>query len=58
MLPGYKAASYRSVADQLEEAGAHYRDETVVVDENLITSRHPGDLPAFNEAIINALATQ
>ena len=31
-------------------------DEEVVVDGNLITSRKPDDIPAFNEALIDALA--
>ena len=44
-----------SVAEEIQEAGGEYQDETVVVDENLITSRGPGDLSAFNEAILSAL---
>ncbi|MFP3904285.1 MAG: type 1 glutamine amidotransferase domain-containing protein [Armatimonadota bacterium] len=58
VLSGRKATCYKSVADELEKAGADYRDESVIVDGNLITSRHPGDLPDFNEAIIVALAAQ
>jgi protease I len=37
-------------------AGAHYVDEPVVVEGNLITSRHPGDIPLFSQAIVHALA--
>jgi len=44
-----------SVAEEIQEAGGEYRDEEVVVDDNLITSRGPSDIPAFNEAILKAL---
>jgi len=42
--------------DDLENAGAEWVDEPVVVDGNIITSRIPDDLPAFLQAIISALA--
>ena len=48
--------SYESVALDLKNAGANWVDEEVVVDGNLITSRNPGDLPAFVEAISEALS--
>ena len=41
--------------EDLENAGALGAVIEVVVDSNLITSRIPDDLPAFNKAIINAL---
>jgi len=44
-----------SVAEEVQRAGGEYRDEPVIVDENLITSRGPGDLDAFNEAILKVL---
>jgi hypothetical protein len=37
-------------------AGAQWLDESVVEDANLITSRNPGDLEDFSEAILAALA--
>ena len=37
------------------QAGGLYRDEEVVMDGNIITSRIPDDLPAFMRAIIDAL---
>ncbi len=55
VLDNRKATCYSGVADELKEAGADYRDEAVVVDGNIITSRVPGDLPQFNAAIIKAL---
>jgi protease I len=47
LLQGRRATCYRSVADELKEAGALYEDREVVVDANLVTSREPADLPAF-----------
>ncbi|MBW1754348.1 MAG: DJ-1/PfpI family protein, partial [Deltaproteobacteria bacterium] len=41
--------------DYLINAGAQWVDQEVVVDENLITSRVPDDLPAFMKAVINML---
>ncbi len=55
VLDGRKATCYSGVADELEEAGADYRDRAVVVDGNIITSRVPDDLPQFNAALIRAL---
>ncbi len=47
LLDGRRATCYKSVAHELKEAGAIYEDSEVVVDGNLVTSRQPGDLPAF-----------
>ena len=47
LLKGRRATCYRSVAEELKEAGALYEDRDVVVDGNLVTSREPSDLPAF-----------
>jgi protease I len=47
--------SWPSIRTDLENAGAEVLDEQVVVDGNLITSRQPGDIPAFNEALLSAL---
>ncbi len=40
-----------SIRGELEEVGANYVDEALVIDGNLITSRVPGDLPVFSKAI-------
>lgn len=53
---GKKLTSYFTIADDLRNAGAEWSDEQVVQDGNLITSRNPDDLPAFNQALISALA--
>ncbi|HJX17952.1 MAG TPA: type 1 glutamine amidotransferase domain-containing protein [Acidiferrobacterales bacterium] len=55
VLAGRTATAYRAVADELEAAGAHYRDAEVVVDGNLVTSRTPADLPAFQREFIKIL---
>jgi len=49
------ATCYRAIIDDLQNAGAIYQDEPVVIDENLITSRHPRDLPLFVKAVIDFL---
>ena len=49
-----RMTSYPSIKTDLKNAGADWVDEEVVIDDNLITSRKPDDIPAFNEAIINA----
>lgn len=47
--------SYKAIKDDLIHAGATWRDEEVVVDENLVTSRTPMDLPAFCRTIVQLL---
>ena len=48
---GRKIASWPSLKTDLTNAGAEWVDQEVVVDGNLVTSRKPDDLPAFNRAI-------
>lgn len=55
VLEGRKLTSYSTIQDDLRNAGAEWTDEAVVIDGNLITSRQPDDVPAFNQAIINTL---
>jgi protease I len=49
---GKKATCFMSIKDDIVNAGAAYMDEECVVDQNLITSRTPDDLPAFCTAIV------
>lgn len=56
LAKGRKLTSYVSTRKDLENAGADWEDSQVVVDGNLITSRNPGDLDAFNDAIKTALS--
>lgn len=55
LLKGRNATSYHSIRKDVENAGATWRDEKVVRDGNLITSRKPDDLSAFVDAIWDAL---
>lgn len=53
---GRTMTSYTSVAIDLENAGATWKDAEVVVDGNLITSRNPGDLAAFSTTLLEKIA--
>jgi protease I len=52
VLNGRKVTSFKSIRTDLQNAGAQWVDEEVVVDEGLVTSRSPKDLPAFNAKLI------
>lgn len=52
---GRRVASWPSLQTDIRNAGGEWVDDEVVVDGNLISSRNPGDLPAFNKAILDAL---
>ncbi len=52
LLDGRMLTSYPALKTDLRNAGAKWRDEEVVVDEGLVTSRSPADLPAFNLKMI------
>ncbi|MGR6329454.1 type 1 glutamine amidotransferase domain-containing protein [Sphingomonas sp. XXL09] len=51
-LRGRRLASWPSLQTDVENAGAQWVDEPVVVDGNLVTSRKPDDIPAFNREMI------
>lgn len=55
LLKGRTATSYYKVAGEVEQAGATFVNQPVVVDGNLITSRQPGDIPAFIEATLDSI---
>ena len=55
VVRGKRLASFPSLQTDIRNAGGEWVDETVVVDGNLITSRNPDDLPAFNKAILEAV---
>jgi protease I len=55
-IDGRRMTSYPSIKMDLIHAGAQWVDEPVVIDEGLITSRSPDDLPQFNRAILEEFA--
>lgn len=55
VLEGKTSSGIGRIQEELEAAGATYVDEMVAIDGNLITSRLPGDLAAFCQAIENKL---
>ena len=55
LVKGRKITSWPSLRKDLENAGAQWQDSEVVRDGLLISSRKPGDIPAFAEAIVEAL---
>lgn len=55
LLEGKELTSYPSLKTDLRNAGAKWTDREVVVDQSLITSRYPDDLPAFNEKLLEQL---
>ena len=56
VVEGRTMTSYHAIRKDLENAGATWVDEPVVVDQGLVTSRHPGDLEAFNAKVIEEIA--
>ena len=56
LLRGRDVTSWPSLQTDLENAGANWHDEPAVVDGNLVTSRSPDDIPAFNREMIACLA--
>lgn len=52
VVRGRKLTSYPSIKTDIKNAGGDWRDEEVVVDRGLVTSRKPDDIPAFNDKMI------
>jgi len=52
VVEGRKLTSVNSISTDLKNAGAEWEDREVVVDEGLVTSRTPEDLPAFNAKLV------
>lgn len=55
VVDGRRMTSYHSIRTDLINAGADWVDEEVVVDNGLVTSRNPDDIPAFNEKMIEEI---
>ncbi|NJB86155.1 protease I [Lewinella marina] len=56
LVKGRTMTGYQSIRPDLANAGATVKDEEVVVDGKLVSSRNPGDLPAFNRKMIEVFA--
>ena len=56
VVKGRKMTSYHSIQTDLKNAGATWVDQEVVVDNGLVTSRNPDDLPAFNRKLVEEVA--
>ena len=56
VVRGRTITSWPSLQTDLRNAGANWVDEEVVTDRGLVTSRNPGDIPAFNQKMIEEFA--
>jgi len=56
LLEGRDMTSFFSIKTDIENAGAHWHDREVIVDNGLVTSRSPDDLDAFNKKMIEEIA--
>lgn len=56
VLQGHRVTAFKSLRDDLVNAGAEFVDEEVVVHGNLVTSRDPSDLPAFCREALSLVA--
>lgn len=56
VIRGRKVTSYESIQTDLKNAGALWTDEPVIVDNGLVTSRKPDDIPKFNAKMIEEFA--
>jgi len=56
VVKGRQMTSYHSIKSDLINAGAKWVDEEVIVDNGLVTSRQPSDIPAFNRKMIEEFA--
>ncbi|MEO6864269.1 MAG: type 1 glutamine amidotransferase domain-containing protein [Gemmatimonadaceae bacterium] len=53
---GRTLTSYPSLRTDIQNAGGDWVDRTVISDQKLVTSRNPGDLPAFDAALVDTIA--
>ena len=56
VVEGRTLTSYHTLQMDLKNAGANWVDKEVVVDEGLVTSRNPDDIPAFNRKMVEEIA--
>jgi protease I len=56
LVSGRRITSWPSLQDDMRNAGAEWQDRESIRDSNLISSRKPDDLPAFNRETLGAIA--
>jgi len=56
VLNGRTLTSWPSLQTDIRNAGGNWVDEEVVVDQGLVTSRKPDDIPAFNRKLVEEFA--
>jgi protease I len=56
VVTGRRLTSYQSIRQDLINAGADWKDEEVVTDQGLVTSRRPSDITAFNRKMVEEIA--
>lgn len=56
LVQGRTLTSWPTLQDDIRNAGGNWVNQQVAVDGNWISSRRPGDIPAFNEKIIEVLS--
>jgi len=56
LVKGRRITTWPTLQDDMRNAGADWQDREVIRDRNLVSSRKPDDLPAFNREMVNAIA--
>jgi len=56
LVSGRRITTWPTLQDDMRNAGADWQDQEVIRDRNLVSSRKPDDLPAFNREMIDAIA--
>ena len=56
VVKGRRLTTWPTLQDDMRNAGADWQDREVIRDRNLVSSRKPDDLPAFNREMVNAIA--
>jgi protease I len=58
LVQGRTLTSWPTLQDDIRNAGGNWVDEQVVVDGNWVSSRRPGDIPAFNDKMLELLSSR
>ncbi len=56
LVKGRTLTGYHTIEDDVRNAGGHWVDREVACDFNWVTSRQPGDIPAFNREMLNTFS--